>query len=340
MTAALHGNYLGLPLRSPLVVGAAAPLSSDCGTLLELERHGAGAVVLHSLFLDQVEHDWQEWIHHQQHHSESHPEAISYQPALTPQHLGIDGYLAQVGSACSALSIPVIASLNGNHPGHWRDVAQAIAAAGASALELNLYTVPTDSQRSSTELEAEQVALVREVCEAVRIPVAVKLSPWYTNLSHMALQLQRAGAAGLVLFNRFYQPDVDIESLETVSHLDLSDARDQRLPLRWIGLLHGRLALQLVASGGIATADDVLRLVMVGAQATQLVSALLRDGPARLAQINAQLQQWLLEHGHETLEELRGCLSQQRCPDPEAFERAQYRRALASYSLPSGLLRP
>ena len=334
MSPDLHTTYLGLRLPSPLVVGAAAPLSQELGRLQQLEQEGAGAVVLHSLFLEQIERDWQEWHHHQEQASESHPEALSYLPSSDPLYLGLDGYLAEIRATRSALTIPVIASLNGNHPGQWCEAAAAMAAAGADALELNLYAVPTDADRSSADLEAEQLELVQQVCRAVTIPVAVKLSPWYTGLAHMARQLEAAGASGLVLFNRFYQPDVDIETLNTVSHLELSGAIDQRLPLRWIGLLHGQLALDLAASGGIASGDDAVRLLMVGAQVTQVVSALLRGGPGQLRQIHTELCQWLEAHDCSGVEEIRGCLSQQRCPDPEAFERAQYLRALSSYSLP------
>jgi dihydroorotate dehydrogenase (fumarate) len=334
MTISLATRYLGLELPSPLVVGAAAPLSSDLERLVQLEREGAGAVVLHSLFLEQIERDWQEWLHHQQHGSESYAEAISYLPADTPHHLGLDGYLEEIQRASKALSIPVIASLNGNHPAHWQSAAVAIEQAGAAGIELNLYSVPSDTSRSSAELEAEQIAIVRQVCSATRLPVAVKLSPWYTALASMARQLQLAGAGALVLFNRFLQPEVNIDTLETDSHLELSHAGEQRLPLRWIGLLHGRVDLELAASTGISTGADVVRMLMVGAQVTQVVSALLRHGPGQLERMHAELVQWLLEHDVHELETLRGSLSQQRCPNPEAFERAQYLRALSRYSTP------
>jgi dihydroorotate dehydrogenase (fumarate) len=334
MTISLATRYLGLELPSPLVVGAAAPLSNDLERLVQLEREGAGAVVLHSLFLEQIERDWQEWIHHQQHGSESHPEAISYLPANSPHHLGLDGYLEEIERACQTLSIPVIASLNGNHPAHWQSAAAAVEQAGAAAIELNIYSVPSDTTRSSAQLEAEQIAIVRQVCSATRLPVAVKLSPWYTALASMARQLQLAGAGALVLFNRFLQPEVNIETLETDSHLELSNAGEQRLPLRWIGLLHGRVDVELAASTGICTGSDVVRMLMVGAQVTQVVSALLRHGPGQLEQMRAELLEWLASHELNDLDELRGSLSQLRCPNPEAFERAQYLRALSSYSTP------
>jgi dihydroorotate dehydrogenase (fumarate) len=342
MTAAtnqlLSTEYLGLRLRSPLLVGAAAPLSTDLKRLLQLEAEGAGAVVLHSLYLDQLDRDWKEWWHHQQHSRESHPEAVSYQPAPEPSHLGLDGYLEEISRLRSRLSIPVIASLNGSHAGPWAETAQAIEAAGADALELNLYSVPSDTELGSGAIESEQLEIVVQTASVVQLPLAVKLSPWYTGLAAMARRLERAGARSLVLFNRFYQPDLDIESMETVSRLELSGPVDQRLPLRWIGLLHGRLDLQFCASGGIASGEDVVRMLMVGAQVTQVVSALLRHGPGQLQRMQEQLLQWLETHQVRSLDQIRGSLSQQRCPDPEAFERAQYIRALSSYSLPRHLL--
>ena len=331
MTISLATTYLGLELPSPLVVGAAAPLSTDQARLQALEHEGAGAVVLHSLFLEQIERDWQEWMHHQEHSRESHPEALSYVPANTPIHLGLEGYLEEIRRARSALQIPVIASLNGSHSGHWSEAAREIERAGAQAIELNLYSVPCDIKRSSAELEAEQLAIVRQVCSAVSLPVAVKLSPFYTALAALADGMQQAGASGLVLFNRFLQPLVDIDTLDTDVHLQLSHPEEQRLPLRWIALLHGRVGLELAASTGITSGRDVVRMLMVGAQITQVVGALLRHGPGQLAKMRAELLQWLEDHNERDLNNLRGSLSQHRCPNPEAFERAQYLRALSSY---------
>lgn len=333
MTIRLTTSYLGLELPSPLVVGAAAPLSPDPAHLHQWEQEGAGAVVLHSLFLEQIEHDWQQWLHHQQHGSDSTAEALSYLPPTNPRHLGLDGYLEEIRAASLNLSIPVIASLNGNrsdsHNIEWiEQTAGAIEQAGAQAIELNLYSVPSSLHRSSAELEAQHVELVRRVCNAVNLPVAVKISPWYTGLAALTEQLQGAGAAGLVLFNRFLQPDVDIETLQTLCRPELSGPIDQRLPLRWIALLHGRLQLDLAASGGIASGTDVVRMLMVGAQVCQVVSALLRHGPGQLRRMHRELEHWLEEHRIDDLNSLRGSLSQRRCPDPEAFERAQYLRAV------------
>ena len=325
----LSSDYLGLPLDSPLVVGAAAPLSADPDRIPRLAEAGAAAVVLHSLFLEQIERDWQNWDHHRHLGSESYAEALSYLPSLEPRHLGIEGYLHEIETACRRVDIPIIASLNGTEEGHWEATAQAVEQAGAAAIELNLYAVPTDRTIDANAMEAAQVAIVRSVCAATSLPVAVKLSPYYTNLSHLAHALKAAGASALVLFNRFYQPDIDIETLEPSSNLLLSSAADQRLPLRWIALLHGRVPLQFAASGGISHGTDVVRMLMVGASATLVVSALLRHGPQHLQTLRAELSHWLEEHGHGSARELLGCMSQRRCPDPASYERAQYLQAIS-----------
>ncbi|MCP9824514.1 dihydroorotate dehydrogenase-like protein [Synechococcus sp. EJ6-Ellesmere] len=326
----LSSHYLGLPLASPLVVGAAAPLSGGPDHIPRLAEAGAAAVVLHSLFLEQIERDWQDWEHHRHQGSESYPEALSYQPNLEPRHLGVEGYLHEIETARRRVDIPIIASLNGTEEGHWGEIARAVEQAGAAAIELNLYAVPTDRSLDANAMEAAQVEIVRSVCTATSLPVAVKLSPYYTNLSHLAHQLQAAGARALVLFNRFYQPDIDIETLEPRANLLLSSAADQRLPLRWIALLHGRVPLEFAASGGISHGTDVVRMLMVGASVTMVVSALLRHGPQHLQTLTAELSHWLEEHGHGSARELLGCMSQQRCPDPASFERAQYLRAISA----------
>ncbi|MCT0200379.1 dihydroorotate dehydrogenase-like protein [Synechococcus sp. CS-1325] len=327
----LSTTYLGLPLASPLVVGAAAPLSAEPDTIVRLAEQGAAAVVLHSLFLEQIEHDWQEWHHHHTHGSESFAESLTFLPRTEPGHLGVEGYLREIETARRRVDIPIIASLNGAEAGHWADTARAIETSGASAIELNLYAVPTDRDRTAGELEVQQVEIVRSICAATSVPVAVKLSPYYTNLSHMAHALQEAGARGLVLFNRFYQPDIAIETLEHQPNLLLSGPADMRLPLRWIALLHGRVSIDFAASGGLSHGTDLVRMLMVGASVTMVVAALLRHGPGHLRTMESELRRWLEEHHYGSIQELRGCMSQQRCPEPEAFERAQYRRAVSSY---------
>ncbi len=327
----LSVTYLGLELRSPLVVGAAAPLSEDIDQLLRLEEAGAAAVVLHSLFEEQIERDQLELHRVTLQGADSYGEALSYFPEPSIFHVGHDLYLRHLEQARSRLSVPVIASLNGAHPGQWVQVARRMEAAGASALELNIYAVPTDPDLSSAAIENQVLEIVAEVRAEVTLPLAVKLSPFFTNFGAMAKRLAAVGADGLVLFNRFYQPDIDIEELEVRPNLLLSTPHDLRLPLRWIALLHGRHPLDLAATGGVHRGTDVVRLLMAGAAITQVVAALLRHGPGRLTGLEEELSQWLLEHEHATARELIGCMSQQRCPDPSEYERSQYMRAVQTF---------
>jgi len=327
----LSTSWLGLSLRSPLVVGAAAPLSEAPEQLLELERQGAAAIVLHSLFEEDIEQEQLDLHWHVTHGSESYGEALSYLPEQVALHGGADGYLSLIEQARRTLTIPVIASLNGSHPGRWVAMARRLEAAGASALELNIYALPTDPELSSLTIETEVEEIVREVRAEVRCPLTVKLSPFFTNLRAMAHRLAQAGADGLVLFNRFYQPDIDIEALEVRPNLLLSTPHDLRLPLRWIALLHGAEPLDLAGSGGVHRGSDVVRLLMAGACVTQVVAALLRHGPERLRGLEDELATWLMEHDYSSVRELVGCMSQQSCPDPSAYERAQYLRAVKAH---------
>ena len=331
MSVDLSTTYLGLTLRSPLVVGAAAPLSEDPDQIRALEDAGAAAVVLHSLFEEQIE---QEQLH--LHHSalagaESYGEALSYLPEAALVHGGHELYLRHIEQARARVAIPIIASLNGSAPGSWVRFARQIEAAGADALELNIYWLPTDPALSSAAIEGQVEEIVREVRAEVQLPLAVKLGPFFTNLSAMARRLEQAGAGALVLFNRFYQPDIDIEELAVRPNLLLSTPHDLRLPLRWIALLHGRLELDLAASGGVHRGTDVVRLLMAGASVTQVVAALLRHGPGRLATLEQELAVWMGEHDHPSVRALVGCMSQRRCPDPSEYERAQYLRVIQSY---------
>ena len=331
MTPDLSTSWLGLSLRSPLVVGAAAPLSEAPEQLLELERQGAAAIVLHSLFEEDIEQEQLDLHWNVTHGSESYGEALSYLPEQVALHGGADGYLSLIEQARRTLTIPVIASLNGSHPGRWVAMARRLEAAGASALELNIYALPTDPELSSLTIETEVEEIVREVRAEVRCPLTVKLSPFFTNLRAMAHRLAQAGADGLVLFNRFYQPDIDIEALEVRPNLLLSTPHDLRLPLRWIALLHGAEPLDLAGSGGVHRGSDVVRLLMAGACVTQVVAALLRHGPERLRGLEDELATWLMEHDYSSVRELVGCMSQQSCPDPSAYERAQYLRAVKAH---------
>ncbi|MEB3326401.1 MAG: dihydroorotate dehydrogenase-like protein, partial [Synechococcus sp.] len=258
-------------------------------------------------------------------------EALTYmaEPALF--HGGEDLYLRHLEQARKRLAVPLIASLNGTSGGRWVESARRIEAAGASALELNIYSIPTDPELSGAAIEAELEEIVRQVRAQVRLPLAVKLSPFFTNLSAMARRLADAGADGLVLFNRFYQPDIDIETLEVRPNLLLSTPHDLRLPLRWIALLHGRQQLDLAASGGVHRGTDVVRLLMAGASATQVVGALLRHGSDRLAGLEEELSIWLMEHELASVGQLVGCMSQLRCPNPTEYERAQYMRAIGGF---------
>jgi len=324
----LASSWLGLPLRNPLVVGAAAPLSSDADQLVALEQAGAAAIVLHSLFEEQIERDQLDQHQLGLAGSDSHAEALAYVPAGALHHGGADPYLRLIERGRALLHIPLVASLNGCHAGSWVRFAHRLEGAGAVALELNIDAIPTDPQRSSASIEDELVAIVTEVRAAVALPLAVKLGPYYTNLSALASRLAGAGADGLTLFNRFYQPDLDIEALAIRPNLLLSTPHDLRLPLRWIALLHGRLPLDLAASGGVHRGTDVVRLLMAGGCATQVVGALLRHGPCRLVGLVEELSNWLADHGYASVQELIGCLDQRNCPDPSAYERAQYIEAM------------
>ncbi len=328
MTPDLRTTYLGLPLRSPLVVGAALPLSEHPEQLRQLEQHGAAAIVLHSLFEEQIEQEQLALYWHGSHGADSYGEALSYLPAGAAVHGGADAYLRLVEQARRELSIPVIASLNGSQPGRWVETARRIEAAGASALELNIYALPTDPELSSAAIETQVEEIVRQVRAEVALPLAVKLSPFFTNLRALARRLAVAGADGLVLFNRFYQPDIDIEELVLRPNLLLSSPHDLRLPLRWIALLHGREPLDLAGSSGVHRGTDVVKLLMAGAAVTQMVAALLRHGPERLRGIEDELSTWLMEHDYGSVRELQGCMGQQRCADPGGYERAQYLRAV------------
>ncbi|MEB3332906.1 MAG: dihydroorotate dehydrogenase-like protein [Synechococcaceae cyanobacterium] len=327
----LSTTWLGLSLRSPLVVGAAAPLSEDPDQLLQLEQAGAAAIVLHSLFQEQIEQEQLALHRHAVQGSESYGEALSWFPEPALFHAGHDLYLRHIEQARSRLSIPLIASLNGFRPGDWLKVARRIEQAGAQAIELNIYSLPLDPDLSSEAIEAGIAEIVREVRAEVRLPLTLKLAPFFTNLSAMARRLADAGADGLTLFNRFYQPDIDIEELELRPSLLLSTPHDLRLPLRWIALLHGRQPLDLAASGGVHRGTDVVRLLMAGACVTQVVGALLRHGPQRLRTLEQELSLWLAEHDHASLSGLIGCMDQQRCPDPAGYERVQYMRVIQGY---------
>jgi dihydroorotate dehydrogenase (fumarate) len=323
--------WLGLHLTSPLVVGAAAPLSEDPDQLRELERCGAAAIVLHSLFEEQLAQE-QLAVHQlSQQGCESYGESLSYLPDPEWFGVGEDLYLRHLEQARASLSVPVIASLNGAHAGGWVRCARRMEAAGAQAIEISIYFLPTDPELSSESIETQLLEMVAQVRAEVSIPLTVKLPPFFTNLRAMARRLAQVGADGLTLFNRFYEPDIDIETLELRSNLLLSTPQDLRLPLRWIALLHRQEPLELAASGGVHRGTDVVRLLMAGASCTQVVGALLRHGPQRLEGLRDELSRWLAEHDYAGVGALIGCMGQHSAPDPAHYERTPYLRSLQTY---------
>lgn len=326
-------NYLGMTLRSPLLVSA-CPLSEDLDNIRLMEDSGAGAVVLYSLFEEQLLREQHALYFHLANASESHPEALSYVPEPDSFQTGPEGYLEHIRAAKAAVSIPIIASLNGYTPGGWTSFARQIEQAGADALELNLYYIPTDPQRPGSAVEQAYVEVVRAVRAAVTLPLAVKLSPYFSNMAHMAQQFAAAGADALVLFNRFYQPDFDLETLEVRRTVLLSTPPEMRLPLHWIALLYGRVPVDLAATTGIHTGADALKMLMAGAQVTMMASALLRYGIPHIKAIEIQMREWMTSHEYESIQQMQGSLSQQHSPDPSAFERAQYVKTVST--LPEG----
>jgi len=330
MTPDLTARYLGLELRSPLVASA-SPLTARLDHVRRLEAAGAGAIVLPSLFEEQITRDALDLDMTLESGAESFPEALSYFPEATEYVTVPDQYLDHLQAAKGASGVPVIASLNGSSRGGWVQWAHRLQEAGADALELNVYTVAADPGMSGRTVEDRVVELVESVREAVRIPLAVKLGPFYSSMPEMARRVVEAGADGLVLFNRFYQPDFDLETLEVVPRLVLSSSDELRLPLRWIAILHGQVECSLAATTGVHTAEDAVKVILAGANVAMLTSALLLHGPEHLATVETDLVRWMSEHEYESVEQLRGSMSQRAVPDPEAFERANYLRMLTSY---------
>src|ERR1043166_6837961 len=297
----LTTNYLGLKLRTPLVPSA-SPLSDDITKIKQMEDAGAPAVVLYSLFEEQLRLERAELHHHLTQGTESFPEALTYFPEPAEFHVGPEQYLKHIARAKAAVAIPIIASLNGSTRGGWTEYAKNIQQAGADALELNLYSIATNMNVSSVEVEQEYVAIVRRVKSAITIPVAVKVSPFFTNFANMARRLVDAGADGLVLFNRFYQPDIDLESLEVTPNILFSTPMAMRLPLRWVAILRGRVKASLAATSGIHRAADAIKMLLVGADATQLCSVLMRHGIKHISVIERDLRIWLEEHEYRSEE--------------------------------------
>lgn len=324
-------DYLGMKLKNPLVPSA-SPLAREIDTLRRMEDSGAAAVVMHSLFEEEITLESQMLDHHFIQGTETFAEALTYFPEVGPYRTGPDRYLEHLHRATEALSIPVIGSLNGFSAGGWVRHAREIERAGAAALELNMYFVPTDPDAPAQALETLYIELVEAVKAELTIPLSVKLSPFFSSLPNFARRLTQAGARGLTLFNRFYQPDLDIEALEVVPHLVLSDSDDLRLPLRWIAILHGRIEADLALTSGVHTAEDALKGLMAGASVIMMTSELLQRGVVRLGEILQDLEDWLVEHEYESVGQMCGSMSQANCASPAAFERANYMKVLGSYA--------
>ncbi|HKB35839.1 MAG TPA: dihydroorotate dehydrogenase-like protein [Gemmataceae bacterium] len=330
----LSTTYMGFELPHPLVPGA-GPLAENLDTVRRLEDAGAPMIILHSLFEEQITSEQVAVTRSLEVPRDSYAEALSYLPEPDEFALGPDDYLEQIGRIKQVVSVPVVASLNGSTAGGWLSYARLIEQAGADGLELNLYEVAADPFETGEQIEDRSLHVVGVVREAVAIPVAVKLSPFYSSTANFARKLDNLGVNALVLFNRFYQPDIDIEQLEVV-RVNLSSPAELPLRLRWLAILSGRLRASLAATGGIHSPLDAVKAVMAGAHAVQMVSALLQRGPAYLKQMRDHLARWLEEHAYESLRQMQGSMSLQRCGNPRAYERANYMKVLQSWQLEGG----
>ena len=325
----LSTNYLGLELPHPLMPGA-SPLVDDLSMVRRLEDAGAAAIVMHSLFEEQILAEQRDALLFES-FSESHAEAVSYAPERDAFALGPDEYLERIQRIRQMVSIPVIASLNGTTPNSWIEYARLIEQAGAHALEINVYDVPTDLLENSEDVERRTIETAAAVKASVSIPVAVKLSPFYSAFASFARRLDETGVDGLVIFNRFYQPDIDVEALDVVPKVRLSDSGDLLLRLRWLAILSGRVRTSLAVTGGVHTAMDAIKAVMAGAHAVQMVSALLKFGPEQLRRVREEMAWWMEEHAYESLKQMQGSMSLKTSPNPAAVERSNYMRVLQSW---------
>jgi dihydroorotate dehydrogenase (fumarate) len=328
----LSTSYLGLTLKSPLVCSS-SPLCEDVDNIRRMEDAGAAAVVLPSLFEEQITLESQHLDQHLSDGTESYAEALTYFPDMESYGLGPDGYLEHVRRAKAAVDIPVIGSLNGVSTGGWISYARKIEQAGADALELNVYYIPTDPEMTGAQVEQMYTDLVRDVKRSVRIPVAVKLGHFWSATANVAARLDGAGADALVLFNRFYLPDFDLDRLEVVPHLTLSSSYELLLRLHWIAILHGHVRADLAVTGGVHTVEDVLKAMMAGARVAMTTSALLKRGIEHLAMLTDQLTAWMDVHEYESIQQMQGSMSYRAVREPAAFERANYMKVLSSYVL-------
>jgi dihydroorotate dehydrogenase (fumarate) len=334
----LSTEYLGLKLANPLVPSA-SPLSKELDTAMRLEEAGASALVMYSLFEEKIESEEAHLNRFMHEQDIGYAEASSFYPIPDDYISHQDEYLEQLHKLKNQLDIPIIASLNGTSRSGWIRYGKELQQAGADALELNVYYVAATANETSSEVEERYVDLLRGLREHVSLPITMKLSSQFSSILHMAQQLEAAGANGLALFNRFYQPDIDLESLHVIPKLELSSSMESLLRIRWVALLHGRVNLSLAVTGGFHTVEDILKALLAGADVTHLCSTLLQNGPERLTEIRDQLAAWLEEHEYESVQQLKGSISHQHAIDPGAYERANYINVLDSYSHPSGVLR-
>jgi dihydroorotate dehydrogenase (fumarate) len=325
----LRTNYLGLGLRTPLVASA-SPLSQTLDGIRRLEDAGASAVVMYSLFEEQLRQDSAELDERLNAGTESFAESISYLPQSGDFKVGPEEYLCQIRKAKDAVEIPIIGSINGATAGGWTDYAKQIEQAGADAVECNIYKIASAPDVPSAEIERTYIEIVKAIKSAVKIPVAIKVSPFFSNMAYMAKRLDEAGADGLTLFNRFYQPDINLETLEIEPKVLLSTPQALRLPLTWIGILYGQIRASLAGTSGVHGAEDAVKLILVGADVTELCSTLLRNGVSHLRYIEQGIADWMEKHEYESVQQMKGSMSQLRCADPSAFERSQYMRGVSN----------
>jgi dihydroorotate dehydrogenase (fumarate) len=326
----LTTTYMGMTLKNP-IVPSASPLSESTDNIRRMEDGGAAAVVMYSLFEEQITLESQQLDHYLSYGVDSFAEALSYFPDMETYRVGPDDYLDLISQAKQSVDIPIIGSLNGVSTGGWIEYARKIEEAGADGLELNVYYLPTDLYLTSAEVEQMYVDILRDVKKSISIPVAMKLSPYFSTTANLAYRLAEAGADALVLFNRFYQPDFDLESLEVVPHLVLSNSHELRLPLRWVAILYGRVSVDLAITSGVHTYEDVLKGLMAGAKVTMLASELLQNGIHRISEILDDMSHWMEECEYESVAQMQGSMSQQNVAEPAAFERANYMKVLQSW---------